>query len=628
VNKNRRSTGIAKLTLLSASVAAALSACGGGGGDSPTSSGNNGQSSTSTSPTTTQPSTPATTTTGSNSQPSTPAATSTGSNTQPATSSAQLTGKAIDGYLAGATVCFDNGAGACDTSLPTTTTDSAGNYALPISGDVTGKQIDVIVTSRVTDVSNNNATFPATFVMSAVVEGSTQNVTPLTSMIVAQMQTGLSKTQAKNAVQSFAGNGIDLNADYIAGGDNTTAALAKQLVNTMMQFATDNAIDPNTSRNILNATVAKGNPAAVTSADVNAQASLPVYKAANASQILATPVVSFVSSDVTTDLANPIQAVRQIVDGALQVSYQQLATGTSNWADIPAGAQYSYKEPMAEFVMKSDGTWSDMITPATWHQPRPLTAIGAVLTGTDPSTGISFTYEERQVDLSGQSMATAVAGETFGPETSIYPMLTSPFPSSTKGYLGLQSYSADRVILPMGFSAACDFPFVAGDVCPTGNSGVNLPPYTDYGRNPTGSAPHYNPNQPINDPNLPVLTSIQQIVGRTVTEPVIMGADIQILANGKATITVSGWEGPRTIVAGTWSVYPRNPNVLVFDMSKTDATTVGNIGYNAWAIGQGAKLIMALRNGQLHSGFLFPAGYTEKSVQFVGKLPSVLTPKM
>ena len=70
-----------------------------------------------------------------------------GSSGSAATSSTQLSGKAIDGYLSGATVCFDNGQGACDTSLPSTTTDANGNYTLNVSGSVTGKQLDAQVSS-------------------------------------------------------------------------------------------------------------------------------------------------------------------------------------------------------------------------------------------------------------------------------------------------------------------------------------------------------------------------------------------------------------------------------------------------------------------------------------------------
>ncbi|HBD39319.1 MAG TPA: hypothetical protein DC084_37710 [Cupriavidus sp.] len=64
---------------------------------------------------------------------------------------------------------------------------------------------------------------------------------------------------------------------------------------------------------------------------------------------------------------------------------------------------------------------------------------------------------------------------------------------------------------------------------------------------------------------------------------------------------------------------------MVFDMSRDAAATVARLGWNAWPVGQGAKLVFALRDGQLHSGVLFPAGYTERAYQFRNGLPSVLT---
>ncbi|KGV45396.1 putative lipoprotein [Burkholderia pseudomallei MSHR4012] len=157
--KKSHTKGFAKLASVAA-VGAALTACGGGGGS--------GSSSGSTT-----------------------------------ASTSQLSGKAIDGYLAGATVCFDNGQGACDTSLPSTTTDANGNYTLKVSGDTTGKQLDVLVTSNTTDGGNK---FTSTFTMSAIVSGGSQNVTPLTTMIVAQVKAGKSQADATAAVQKLVGS--------------------------------------------------------------------------------------------------------------------------------------------------------------------------------------------------------------------------------------------------------------------------------------------------------------------------------------------------------------------------------------------------------------------------------------
>jgi len=52
---------------------------------------------------------------------------------------------------------------------------------------------------------------------------------------------------------------------------------------------------------------------------------------------------------------------------------------------------------------------------------------------------------------------------------------------------------------------------------------------------------------------------------------------------------------------------------------------VATTGWNASPVGQGAKLVFALRDGQLHSSMLFPAGYAERTYQFRNDMPSVLT---
>ncbi|MGD7335334.1 hypothetical protein ACQCRC_26060, partial [Ralstonia pseudosolanacearum] len=122
-----RNLSIPKL-VLSAVMAAVLTACGGGGEGSSTTS---------------------------NSTPST-------------TTSQQLTGKAIDGYLSGATICFDNGHGACDPALPQAVTDINGNYTLNVSGDMTGKQLLAVVQAGNVDTTTNT-TFQQGFLLSAIV---------------------------------------------------------------------------------------------------------------------------------------------------------------------------------------------------------------------------------------------------------------------------------------------------------------------------------------------------------------------------------------------------------------------------------------------------------------------------
>mgnify|MGYP000462366357 CR=1 FL=1 len=144
-----------KPTVIAALCATMLAACGG--------SGDSNSPSTSTPPTT----------------------------TPPAVTTPSITGKAIDGYLVGATVCLDlNANNVCDSGEPSATTDANGNFTLPYTGDTSGKRLLVQVTPATKDLSRPAGfTFPASYTMSAVLEGGTtgQHVSPLTTLVTAQM---------------------------------------------------------------------------------------------------------------------------------------------------------------------------------------------------------------------------------------------------------------------------------------------------------------------------------------------------------------------------------------------------------------------------------------------------------
>ncbi|WP_420996532.1 hypothetical protein ACKI2N_032680 [Cupriavidus sp. 30B13] len=575
--------------VLSALAAAVVSACGGGG------DGSQGSPADSVPPT----------------SPTTPA----------------ITGKAIDGYLVGAAVCLDlNSNNACDANEPSAITDADGNFSLPYSGDASGKRLLVQVTPSTRDLARPAGfQFPASFTLSNVATGSAaQVVTPLTTMVAAQIEAGFTQAEAIAAIQALLGSKVDPMANYVANGDTATATAASQIVDKVTAFASAGKADPATIRHVLNAILAKGDIASITQTDVDAQASKPVYVQANAAEVLANPVYSLVDADNLGNLDGATQAIQQIANGMLQTTYQQRQADGTTWTTLPTNAPVSFMDPRAQFVMQADGTWSDMLTPDQWHAPQPLSAAGVTLSGTDPVTGIGFTLEERRVDLSHQPMTMAIADIQFGPNVSLYPALNKSFPAGTTGYVGIQSYAGDRIVLPLGLSGQCDFPYLKDGACPTGpawmpGTSLNLPPYDP-------SRPRYDPNQPLNDAKLPSpLTSVQQLVGRTLIEPVITSAEVQISPDGKAQLTVD--EGTPKVVNATWTVYARNPNVMVFDMSRADATTLADLGYNAWTLSQGAKLVMALRGGQLQSGLLFPAGYAQRTVQFANALPSqLLTP--
>jgi hypothetical protein len=365
------------------SIVAMLAACGGGGG------GNSGSSA---------PSTPAT--------------------------SAQLTGKAIDGYLVGATVCFDNGQGACDSTQSTTTTDANGDYTLKVSGSVTDKQVDVIVTPSTTDLANPTIPFTSTFTLSAIVQGTTQNVTPLTTMVVAQMATGQTQQEATQAVQNLVGSKVDPNADYISGGDTGTASVAASMVSHMTELSGQGPISWSQVQATMNAYASKGNINGVQQSDVDAQLANPAFsKAIDASAALATPLYT-VDGDLMQEVAgsstissalSPVRENFTLSGSTLSVT--QEIQGNGNWsAASPVGSYdamfsgsfISLNGGMGAYLMKSDGSWTNWLTAAQLHPSYSLSTVGSTLVGSDPNTNDQVTISYRTTDVSGQPLSSAL----------------------------------------------------------------------------------------------------------------------------------------------------------------------------------------------------------------------------
>lgn len=586
-------------TLLAMICASLLAACGGGDGGSPA--------------------------TGAASTPAAPAAT------------ASITGKAIDGYLVGATACLDlNANNACDDGEPSAVTGANGDFTIPYDGDTHGKRLVVQVTPATRDLSRPAGfTFPASFAMTAVLDGGTsgQHVSPLTSLVTAQMEAGMSRDEALAAVRTLLGASVDPTVDYMNAGDAASASVAAAIVDKITSLAASGKADAAAVRNTLNAMIAKGD-VAVAQTDVDAQAAKPLYALTDASKALAQPLYSYIDATFTGSAGVmgsmvPVQMVQKIDGDNLQKALQVRRTQDGAWEALPDTESAALNDPANVFLMKADGSWSDMVSRAQWRAPQPLTAIGRTLAGRDPLTGITFKYESRDVDLSGQAATLAVTGGMFGP----LPFYTSGMlgnarlPDGTHGYLGIQSYDADRVVLPMNMTySGCQVPVLI-------SSGANCPIQAN--------AP-YDPATPQNDPLLPSpLTSVQQLVGRSFYDTVITQRQIDIAADGTVTMSmpmassvvtqmIGGQPSANALpsfatVTGTWSVYDRNPNVMVFNLSRADAATVAQFGVNAGTLAQGAKVVFAIRAGQLHVGVLFPAGYAERSVQFPNALPSVLT---
>lgn len=573
--KANKNTGFSK-HILGLSVATALAACGGGGdsGSSRPSAGGGGT-------------------------PTTPA---------PA-----VTGKAIDGYLIGATVCLDlNNNGVCDSGEPTTVTEATGQFSIPYSGDANGKMLLVQVTPTTKDQSRPAGfQFPATFTLSQVVQSATpQVISPLTTLVGAQMQTGLSRSQAVAAVQSLLGKQVDPNADYFANNDATTQALAAQIVDKLGTFAAHGVVDAPTVRNALNAMVVKGSVTAITQDDLATQAAKPVYQIVDASQVLAQPTYSFVDYLVsffggynpTPGSTNQalVRDVRQIVNGALQVVREEnLPVDSNTWTSVGLGAYNGgkYDGLAGEYVLKADGTWSDLISETQRLAPQPLAHIGTTLSGTDPASGIGFTYEARSVDLSSKPLslaAPAVPGFIDFPHAS--QLTGAAFPSGTTAYLGIQAYSADRVVLPVSVPMCDNAVVQSGLVC------GGVPAYMD------GSTI-------VMTSGSTTYTSVQQAVGIALAGVNFGLGTIQLSADHRAVVDNA---------SGTWSEYANNPNVLVLDFATADVSALTSGNGRLQPLALGAKLVIALRAGRLQVGWLYPSTYTDKSLQFASGLPGPL----
>jgi hypothetical protein len=197
------------------------------------------------------------------------------------------------------------------------------------------------------------------------------------------------------------------------------------------------------------------------------------------------------------------------------------------------------------------------------------------------------------------------------------------FASGTTEYFGNASYSDDQVILP-----------VDADTVQTSIYGSDTT--ADFGEGITlnGVA--------IPDPNNlgtvgQTYTSAQQVVGMPLTvsnDPATGGAGgtLVLSANGQFQITglpvyatypptVAAGTAPATTtvnVAGSWTTYARNPNVLVLSLPATFSQAIYSQDNVTEAIRDGAKFVIALQNGRLKSGFLIPAGTVAITPQFTG----------
>ncbi|WP_342320553.1 hypothetical protein [Burkholderia pseudomallei] len=527
-----------------------------------------------------------------------------------ATSSTQLSGKAVDGYLSGATVCFDNGQGACDTSLPSTTTDANGNYTLNVSGSVTGKQLDVLVTSDTTD---GGSKFTSTFTMSAIVTGSSQNVTPLTTMVVAQVKAGKSQADAITAVQNLIGSSVDPNADYVGNGDTSTATTAASMVSHMTALAGQGPISWSQVQATMNAYAAKGSIIGVQQSDVDAQLTNPAYSSPlDASTALASPLYTvdgdlsqfIVGSSISAALS-PVRENFTLSGSILSVTQEVQSNGTWSAASPVgsydagfSGSWVSNDAGVGAYVMKPDGSWTSWLTAAQLHPSYSLSTVGSKLVGTDPNTGDAVTVAYRTIDVSGQPLSSALQIDYRNP---VRGAMTGTFPSGTTAYLATTAYANDRLML---VNQGLGMPWINGaDV----NSSTIV----------NGSVLYT-----LGDPST-TYTAVQQAVG---TQTDIAGGCLllSIQAGGVAQVVESGKSGcnysnvPLSFpVTGSWSIYSRNANVITISLPKSVGSPTVPIDDGIKnVINAGGSLVVGVMNGKLMGGYMLPASQPQTVAQF------------
>jgi hypothetical protein len=163
-----------------------------------------------------------------------------GGSTTPPTQT--VTGRVADGYISGATVCLDqNGNKLCDAGEPTATTTSGGYFTFSNVASTLLAQCPVVVQVPANAVDSNNPGQPigTPYVLTAPA-GNTGFVSPLTTLVQAQVEAGSTLADAKQQVKAKLGlNSLDPLADYTPGNAGATsdqkvaAGVAQVVANTL-----------------------------------------------------------------------------------------------------------------------------------------------------------------------------------------------------------------------------------------------------------------------------------------------------------------------------------------------------------------------------------------------------------
>lgn len=572
-----------KNTISVIAIALALSACGGGGGDG----GNSGNTG--------------------------------GSNPPPA--QATLSGRAIDGYLGNATVCVDlNNNGMCDAGEPAAKTDAKGNYNLPYSDEYVNKKLLVLVDTATTDASRPAGyTFPASFTLSRYLTDAKTDVvvSPLTSLVVAQMESGATEAQAREAVSKLLGQSIDVDSDYVAAGNQAALTTAMQVVDTLTSFAKNGSIDPKTLTAVLS-TMADKQTTSVTQADIQDALNQPTQTLMRVKDLPASPLISLYGLQYSYwngGDTNPASGNTSLIgyqhqwkDGRYaETKLYNFPVLSEQWQPVPltnfdplqgyvdqASAHTvvvdRFDAEPGVIVKKPDGTWSDWIANDKRHDFSFLKDQGARLSGVEPATGMTASVEFRRIDLSNQPLNVAVPklGVSTAALLTEARMADTHFAPGTSAVATLLTYDQDRlVITPL--LARCMNSY---DMCGSEDG----PAFNDNGHLLTTL-----------DMTNRTYSSIDQIVGQSYA----FGS-----FQPDGTFVVSGE------VVGHWKKY--GDDTLVLTDTKSSSVISVSSAYQD-EVAQGALPAVSLYRGHLVSSLLYPKDYVRRTVSFAGAMDSVLS---
>lgn len=513
-----------------------------------------------------------------------------------------LTGKAIDGYLVGAKVCLDfNDNGSCEPGEPSTTTDENGNYGLVAGAGAVGKSLLVVVDINTKDKSRPGFSFPAGFVLSSVIDGMTnQHITPISTMVQAQVQSGKSQAAAERAVVTLLGGKVNLKDDYIANGDSNTSAFAAQVVDKVVEFAKAGRGDVDTVRAVMNAIVTKGGMTAVTQTDVDTARAKPVYTADVDAQALLTETL-YTYAGTLGDTGTPPTPVlvRQAWTRngrGLQAGMEELGPQASGWIPSPTAAG-ALGGNYGAYALKADGNWSPFIPAAVLDGAYNGHATqGNVITGTDANTGIGTRLEFRRAVLDGKAFVNVMPSSTSG---EMLAAMTGGFGAGTTGYAVIRSEDADMVTIPASSQCGSPNPIVEDGVqqCPLLGTPTNQ------------------------------YTSVLAVLTAPPVPFLLPGLGYLRFGPNGQLVVYDGRDASKTLLDSTkisWSLYARNQNVMVLNVkyediaAYADSASYGMPGMLDARYGRdqsyrdvlqlGAKFVIALHNGHLRYGLLVPAG--------------------